>query len=62
VLGVGEKTGCRVLGVGGRGKEMGQGMESYKDLIVYQKAYKLSLEIYKATKKFPPEELYGLIS
>lgn len=37
-------------------------MQSYKDLIVYQKAYKLSLEIYKATKNFPPEELYGLVS
>ena len=37
-------------------------MESYKGLIVYQKAYQLSLEIYRATKGFPPEELYGLVS
>ena len=37
-------------------------MQSYKDLIVYQKAYKLALEIYKATKDFPKEETYGLVS
>ena len=36
--------------------------QSYKDLIVYQKAYKLTLDIYRITKKFPPEELYGMIS
>jgi len=38
---------------------MGQG---YKDLIVYQKAYKLSLLIYQETKNFPKEEIYGLTS
>lgn len=37
-------------------------MESYKDLIVYQKAYQLSLAIYRSTKNFPTEELYGLVS
>ena len=37
-------------------------IQSYKDLIVYQKSYKLSLEIYKATKKFPSSEIYGLVS
>ena len=37
-------------------------MESYKELIVYQKAYKFALEIYRITKNFPPEELYGLVS
>jgi four helix bundle protein len=36
--------------------------QSYKDLIVYQKAYKLTLDKYRITKKFPPEELYGMIS
>lgn len=35
-------------------------MATYKELIVWQKAYTLSLEIYKATKKFPKEELYGI--
>ena len=44
---------------------MGRGLEkikSYKELIVYQKAYKLALESYKATKDFPKEEIYGLVS
>jgi four helix bundle protein len=36
--------------------------QSHKDLIVYQKGYKLVLEIYKATKAFPKEEIYGLVS
>lgn len=35
---------------------------SYKDLIVYQKAYKLALNIYKATESFPETEKYGLVS
>lgn len=34
--------------------------QSFKDLIVWQKAYKLVLEIYKVTKDFPKEEMYGL--
>ena len=37
-------------------------IQSYKDLIVYQKGYKLALEIYRATKKFPKEEIFGLVS
>ena len=34
--------------------------ESFKDLIVWQKAYELVLEIYKVTKDFPKYEIYGL--
>ena len=34
--------------------------KSFKDLIVWQKAYKLVLEIYKITKDFPKSEIYGL--
>ena len=37
-------------------------MQSYKELIVYQKGYKLALEIYQATKEYPREEIYGLTS
>jgi four helix bundle protein len=37
-------------------------MQSYKDLIVYQKSYKLALEIYQTTKNYPKEEIYGLTS
>lgn len=34
----------------------------YKSLIVWQKAYELTLLAYKLTKEFPREELYGLVS
>jgi len=34
--------------------------KSFKDLIVWQKAYNLVLETYKITKDFPKEEIYGL--
>ena len=33
---------------------------SFKDLIVWQKSYKLVLEIYKITKNFTRKEIYGL--
>ena len=32
----------------------------FRDLIIYQKAYKLALEIFKITKTFPQEEKYSL--
>lgn len=35
-------------------------LQSYKELIVWQKAYQLVLEIYKTTKSFPKSELFGL--
>lgn len=34
----------------------------YKDLIAWQKAYKFTLNIYKITKNFPKEELFGITS
>ena len=34
--------------------------KSFKDLIVWQKAYTLVLQIYKITKDFPKSETYGL--
>jgi len=39
-------------------------MESYKDLVVYQKAYKLVLRIYLISKEYPnpKEEIFGLTS
>ncbi len=37
-------------------------VESFKDLIVWQKGIELVNEIYKVTKLFPKEELYGLTS
>ena len=35
-------------------------MGTFRDLIVYQKAYKLAMDIFERTKKFPPEEKYSL--
>ncbi len=34
----------------------------YRDLIAWKKAMELVAEIYKATQKFPKEELYGITS
>jgi len=36
--------------------------KSFKDLIVWQKAKDLSIEIYKLTESFPKPEMYGLTS
>lgn len=35
-------------------------IRSYKDLIAWQKAMDLVVEIYRITKRFPPEEQFGL--
>ncbi len=37
-------------------------IQSAKDLVVYQKAYRLAMEIFHITKHFPPEEKYALVS
>jgi four helix bundle protein len=37
-------------------------LKNYKELNVWQKAYKLCLHIYKVTKRFPKDEMYGLTS
>ena len=37
-------------------------LKKYKGLKVWQKSYKLCLDIYRITGKFPKEERYGLIS
>jgi four helix bundle protein len=36
--------------------------DSYRDLVAWRKATDLALEIYRATRKFPKDELYGLTS
>jgi four helix bundle protein len=35
-------------------------IESFKDLIVYQKAYKLAMDIFEISKGFPKDEKYSL--
>jgi four helix bundle protein len=37
-------------------------VQSYRDLIVWQKSVELVLEIYRATQDFPRAETYGLVS
>jgi four helix bundle protein len=37
-------------------------MSSFKDLLVYKKAFSLAMEIFEMTKSFPKEELYSLTS
>jgi four helix bundle protein len=37
-------------------------MTYYKELIVWQKAHDLALEVYKVTQKFPKTEIYALTS
>lgn len=34
----------------------------YKKLIVWQKSDELAFEIYKITKQFPADEIYGIVS
>ena len=36
--------------------------QSFMDLIVWQKAHAFVLSVYRSTRKFPREELYGLTS
>ena len=35
---------------------------SYKELIIWQKGIELTLKIYKETKTFPKEELFGMVN
>lgn len=37
-------------------------MAGYRDLKVWQLSHSLTLDIYKITRTFPPEERYGIIS
>ena len=37
-------------------------MRGFRDLIVWKKAHALTLAVYRTTRQFPKEELYGLTS
>lgn len=41
---------------------MKQKIESFRDLNAWREGHKLVLAIYKITKTFPKDELYGLVS
>ncbi len=36
--------------------------KNYKDLIVWQKSINLAILVFQATKRFPKEELFGIVS
>src|SRR3989338_6790321 len=35
-------------------------IKSFRDLEVYQLAYRLAMEVFQLTKRFPTDEIYGL--
>ena len=35
-------------------------MRDFRDLVVWQKAHRLTLDVYRATKSFPNDERFGL--
>lgn len=37
-------------------------INSFEDLLVWQKAINISVEVYKTTSKFPKEEIFGITS
>ena len=37
-------------------------MRNYRDLVVLQKAHQVTLHLYKVTRRFPKDELFGLTS
>jgi four helix bundle protein len=37
-------------------------MQDYKKLKVWEKAHEITLNVYKITKAFPKDELYGMVS
>src|SRR3989338_10214555 len=37
-------------------------VKSFKDLIVWQKSIELCTLVYQVTKKYPKDELYGIVS
>ena len=37
-------------------------MSNFKNLLVWQKAIELTVDVYSLTKSFPKEEMYGLVS
>jgi len=39
---------------------MAEKIESFRDLVVYQKSFELQQEIFALSKKFPKEELFSL--
>lgn len=45
-----------------KGQTVTETIKSYEDLIAWQKAYRLVLEIYRVTRAFPDDERFGLVA
>jgi four helix bundle protein len=41
---------------------VGEGIQSYRDLLVWQKGMALSVLCYELTKSFPKDETYGMVA
>ena len=46
----------------GKNSTMKKTIESFKDLVVWQKSHELAILIYRSTAEFPPSEKFGLAS
>jgi len=46
--------------VASKRRKMKQYVQSYRDLIAWQKAMELVTEVYRLSQIFPKEEIYGL--
>ena len=49
-------------GIRGQGSGGATMVQSFRDLIVWQKAIRMAVKVYRLTQKFPREEIYGLSS
>jgi hypothetical protein len=50
------------LGVGSYEWKVGMAVKSYRELVAWQQAMELVVEVYRLVHKFPAHELYGLTS
>jgi four helix bundle protein len=41
---------------------MAQAVQSFRDLVVWQKSIQMAVAVYRLTEEFPREEIYGLTS
>jgi four helix bundle protein len=37
-------------------------MQDFRNLVVWQRAHQLTLKVYRSSKEFPKDELYGIVS
>ena len=59
-LAIGRQNNLQVNSVSGSERKINLNSRGYRDLIVYQKAFDLAMNVYELTKEFPQEEKYML--